>query len=107
MEWFFIWFFCTILGAAMLSRFNKAGTGFLLCLFLGPFGLLFVLLIRSGENKKEDQKRHDEQIKALTELKAVQESTKTQRECPFCAENILAKAKICKHCGKDVDPEEA
>jgi DNA-directed RNA polymerase subunit RPC12/RpoP len=23
-------------------------------------------------------------------------------ECPWCAERILAKAKICKHCGKEV-----
>jgi len=24
------------------------------------------------------------------------------RECPFCAEVIKRRAKICKHCGKDV-----
>ena len=23
-------------------------------------------------------------------------------DCPFCAEPILAKAKVCKHCGKEV-----
>jgi uncharacterized membrane protein YdbT with pleckstrin-like domain len=25
-----------------------------------------------------------------------------ERECPFCAERILVKAKICKHCGREV-----
>lgn len=25
-----------------------------------------------------------------------------ERECPFCAELILSKAKVCKHCGRDV-----
>lgn len=25
-------------------------------------------------------------------------------ECPFCAEEILAKARKCKHCGSDVEP---
>jgi uncharacterized membrane protein YdbT with pleckstrin-like domain len=25
-----------------------------------------------------------------------------ERECPWCAERILVKAKICKHCGRDV-----
>jgi hypothetical protein len=25
-----------------------------------------------------------------------------ERECPFCAERILVRAKICKHCGRDV-----
>lgn len=24
-------------------------------------------------------------------------------ECPWCAEMILAKAKLCKHCGKNVN----
>ena len=27
-----------------------------------------------------------------------------ERECPWCAENILAKARVCKHCGRDVEP---
>lgn len=26
-----------------------------------------------------------------------------ERECPFCAERILKKARVCKHCGRDVD----
>jgi uncharacterized membrane protein YdbT with pleckstrin-like domain len=27
-----------------------------------------------------------------------------ERECPYCAELILAKAKVCKHCGREVEP---
>ena len=27
-----------------------------------------------------------------------------ERECPFCAELILIKAKVCKHCGREVPP---
>lgn len=27
-----------------------------------------------------------------------------ERECPYCAELILQKARVCKHCGRDVDP---
>ncbi|MGB2869782.1 MAG: zinc ribbon domain-containing protein [Bacteroidota bacterium] len=26
------------------------------------------------------------------------------RECPYCAEPILTKARVCKHCGRDVEP---
>lgn len=29
---------------------------------------------------------------------------RAERECPYCAETILAKAKVCKHCGKEVKP---
>src|ERR1017187_9659738 len=27
-----------------------------------------------------------------------------ERECPYCAEKILRKARVCKHCGRDVEP---
>ena len=27
-----------------------------------------------------------------------------ERECPHCAELILRKARVCKHCGRDVEP---
>jgi hypothetical protein len=27
-----------------------------------------------------------------------------ERECPYCAELILKKARVCKHCGRDVGP---
>jgi uncharacterized membrane protein YdbT with pleckstrin-like domain len=27
-----------------------------------------------------------------------------ERDCPFCAERILVRAKVCKHCGREVAP---
>ncbi len=30
-------------------------------------------------------------------------ATRDERECPFCAETILLKAKVCKHCGRELD----
>lgn len=29
-------------------------------------------------------------------------AAREERECPYCAEPILARAKVCKHCGRDV-----
>ena len=29
---------------------------------------------------------------------------RVERECPWCAERILAKAKVCRFCGRDVEP---
>ena len=31
-------------------------------------------------------------------------SGRDERDCPFCAEPILKKARVCKHCGRDVEP---
>lgn len=33
-----------------------------------------------------------------------QSGPRDERDCPYCAERILAKAKVCKHCGRDVEP---
>ena len=30
--------------------------------------------------------------------------TREERDCPYCAERILVRAKLCKHCGRDVEP---
>lgn len=35
---------------------------------------------------------------------AAAEPPREERECPFCAERILKKARVCKHCGRDVEP---
>lgn len=104
-----IWLLSALLGAAMLSKYNKAGTGFLLGLILGVFGLLFCLLIRAGEKAKVEKQRHDEQMEALKSVGAAAPAMQSppsgeQRECPFCAEMIMAKARVCKHCQRDVQP---
>lgn len=31
------------------------------------------------------------------------ESIEATKTCPHCAETILAEAKVCKHCGRDID----
>ena len=32
------------------------------------------------------------------------EPARDERACPYCAELILKRAKVCKHCGRDVEP---
>ncbi len=112
MELFLFWLLCAILGAVLLSRYDKAGTGLLLGALLGPIGVLFALVMRSNESKKEEQKQHKEQLQVFSELRTLQakgeaSEPRLERECPYCAEKILVKAKICKHCGKDVDLSKA
>jgi len=29
---------------------------------------------------------------------------RVERDCPWCAERILARARVCKHCGREVTP---
>ena len=29
---------------------------------------------------------------------------RVERDCPYCAERILARARVCRFCGRDVEP---
>lgn len=104
MELVIFWILCGILGAAMLSSYNKAGTGFLLGLLLGPLGLLFALVVRSNAKSEEEKKKHEEQMEAMNALASKQESESSEdtMECPYCAETIKKKAKICRFCNKEL-----
>lgn len=33
------------------------------------------------------------------------DKARVERDCPWCAERILARARVCKHCGRDVGQE--
>ena len=34
----------------------------------------------------------------------VDPASRIERDCPWCAEPILVRARVCKHCGRDVEP---
>lgn len=96
--WVLVWIVCVIACALSLSRYKKAGMGFLLGLFLGPLGLIISLVWRSSLSQDETNRN----------LQKIAQTTnpvdREERECPHCAERILRKAKVCKHCGRDVEP---
>lgn len=31
-------------------------------------------------------------------------AVREERDCPYCAERVLARARVCKHCGRDIEP---
>lgn len=42
--------------------------------------------------------------RATDDHTGVVHSPRDERECPYCAEWILARARVCRHCGRDVAP---
>jgi hypothetical protein len=42
------------------------------------------------------------QMAAVTAAPSVALTDREERDCPWCAERILAKARVCKHCGREV-----
>ena len=93
------------IGAMLLGGSNRAGTGFILGLLFGPIGLIIAMVMRSNTNKEIEAEMHQEQLDAISHLNAQKtpDQKRTERECPYCAELILKKAKLCKHCGKEIE----
>lgn len=61
----------------------------------------------------EFRRQIQSQVVALDERKVAQPGggpagafpeARVERDCPYCAERILARARVCKHCGRDVVP---
>ena len=99
------WILCGVAGGAMLSRYNKAGTGFLLGILLGPIGLIIAWTMRDSAKLDAAEQEPPVQVKSYEEIQSeVDARQRDERECPYCAERILSKAKVCKHCGREVEP---
>lgn len=41
----------------------------------------------------------------VTAPAALPATLRAERECPWCAEMILAKARLCKHCNRELEPQ--
>ncbi len=81
--------FGVIFGLAAKSIFESKGrngtNGFWLGFILGIFGLVIAFVLPPEGAAKQ-----------------VVVSNARFKTCPYCAEQILEQAIVCKHCGKDV-----
>ena len=106
---------CSTAEAARRRTKGSDGVEVLMWLFFLLPGLVYSVWRRSGKTEwfechacgstdlipLDSQRAH-----ALLgqENRAERARERDERECPYCAEPILAKAKVCKHCGRDVEP---
>ncbi len=86
-----------------------------------------VLAVRAFMKRHAEQRRvHDARLKAMAQVTlaamkkkaaaeaaakvappppaAAADGVREERDCPYCAEPILKKARVCKHCRRDVEP---
>ena len=90
-----------------VREYEKSQTNHILHLLLSVVtGGIWLLVWLAITNKNQHRRTYFSEIineseSALAEIDN-KLNFKERVECPWCAEEILLKAKICKHCGKDV-----
>lgn len=87
------------IASVLAEVYRRDATFWFWVCFIFPFAILALLIL--GEDKEVLQQ---EKLKQQEELK--QKQANEYIECPYCAELIKKKAKVCKHCGRDVIPKE-
>lgn len=71
--------------AAAIAATNKGRSGcgwFILGVLLGPFGLLFALLVEGAQEEGPPEA-----------------DSAAEKQCPDCAEIVKAEARVCRFCG--------
>jgi len=51
---------------------------------------------------EQEERRGSQHPVAPPASPAAPRESRDERDCPYCAERILARARVCKHCGRDV-----
>jgi hypothetical protein len=102
MEIVFVLIVCGVIGAMILSPYNKAGLGCLAGGLLGPLGIIAALIEKSRLAGIENQERHNQQVRALATRQQPDFDDDEWRTCPFCAERIRAAAKVCRFCRREI-----
>jgi hypothetical protein len=85
---------------------GRATEGLWLGLFLGAIGWIIVYFMPPGPAAVAARRVEAAELLGASTDQATHMSTDVidTRPCPWCAETIKAAARVCRYCGRDVEP---
>lgn len=99
MEFVFLWLGLAIIIGVAADRRGRSGFGwFFLAVVLSPL-LAGLLLLAMGKPQASSN------AVVYVPHAAAETHTRRVKTCPDCAEEVLADARICKHCRHDFRPD--
>lgn len=98
MLWVAVAVACALVGRALGERKGRGSEGFWLGLFLGVVGIVIVLVISPTP---EAQARFNQEVARAAERLG---GAAALRPCPWCAELVQPAARLCRYCGRDIEP---
>lgn len=125
---FIIWIICGVFAAVVASSKGRSGVAwFFLGFLFGPFALLASVGVtdlrrqRPPSHIPSESKPTQSQQRTLDKWKYTSTHSASPRlrgpgsefdewknqpkACPYCAEDVKRLAKVCKHCGRDIEPD--
>ena len=99
----FIWLLSGVGAAMIASSKNRGGCGwFGAGILLGPLALLIVGFMAPGEAPANSSPAPQRGQVPNALMQSEPSNAPQTKECPFCAETILAKAIICRFCNREL-----
>lgn len=74
---------------------------------LGPIGWLIEGFLPAEGKEETEAAAVGQEVPGTASDSTVNHGDRPRQKCPYCAEVILVEAKICKHCGREVELDES
>jgi len=90
MEFLILWILCGVVTGVIAANKGRSGFGwFLIGAILGIFGIILIACLPS---------LHPQTVQLASNPIISERAPYRLKTCPDCAEEVMADARICKHC---------